>query len=136
VILLDTSVLSAALRRRAKGSGELQVAERLLALLGSGQRVSVPGIVVQELLSGIRESSQFESVKHLLLRGYPILTAAVGDHVLAADIVNRCRRRGVAVSSIDALIAALAINSKARLFTTDADFERIAGLVPLRLFQS
>jgi hypothetical protein len=136
VILLDTSVLSTALRRRAKGSGELQVAERLLALLGSGQRVSVPGIVVEELLSGIRESSQFESVKHLLLRGYPILTAAVGDHVLAADIVNRCRRRGVAVSSIDALIAALAINSKARLFTTDADFERIAGLVPLRLFQS
>jgi len=136
VILLDTSVLSAALRRRAKGSVELQVAERLQALIGSGQRVSVPGIVVQELLSGIRESSQFESVKRLLLRGYPILTAAVGDHVLAADVVNRCRRRGVAVSSIDALIAALAINSKARLFTTDEDFERIAGLVPLRLFKT
>ncbi len=135
MILLDTSVLSAALRRRARGLGELEIAERLQALLGSGQRVAVPGIVVQELLSGIRESSQFESVKRLLLRGYPILTAAVGDHVLAADVVNRCRRRGMAVSSIDALIAALAINSKASLFTTDEDFERIAGLVPLRLFQ-
>jgi predicted nucleic acid-binding protein len=134
VILLDTSVLSAVLRRKAPASEERRVAERLQALLNTGQRIGVPGIVVQELLSGIRETAQFEAIKRALLRGYPVVTATVGDHVLAADVANKCRRRGVAVSSVDALIAALAINAKAQLFALDEDFAQIAKVTPLRLF--
>ncbi len=133
MILLDTSVLSVVLRRKAPTFEERRLGERLQALLNSGQRVSVPGIVVQEVLSGIQESRQFESIRGVLLRGYPVVTAAVGDHVLAADLVNRCRRRGVTASSVDALIAALAINARAQLFAADGDFDDIARCMPLRL---
>ena len=63
------------------------------------------------------------------------MTASVGDHVLAADVVNRCKRKGVAASSIDALITALALNARARLFTTDEDFKHISRIVDLRLLE-
>jgi predicted nucleic acid-binding protein len=133
VILLDTSVLSAALRRQTAGGAEARVAQRLQELLGGTEKLHVPGLVVQELLTGIREERQVHRIRTLLLEGYAIVLAAVGDHVLAADIVNKCRRKGIAVSSGDALIAALAMNRNATLFTTDQDFEHIARCVTLRL---
>jgi len=135
VILLDTSVLSAALRRRQPGPAERAVSDRLQNVLKAGERVAVPGVVLQELLSGIREARVFEEIKSVLLRGYPIITASVGDHLLAADVVNRCKKMGITVSSVDALITASALNARARLFTTDEDFRHISGSVGLRLFE-
>ena len=133
MILLDTSVLSAVLRRKQVGPTERQLAGILQGLLNAGQRVSLPGLVVQELLSGTREEAQFQRIKTILLRGYSVVTAALGDHLLAADITNKCRRKGIPASSGDALIAALAINRRATLFEADEDFEHIAKAVPLKL---
>ena len=132
MILLDTSVLSAVLRRRQTGL-ERAVTERLENLLKSGERVAVPGVVLQELLSGVRDAKRFEELKRVILRGYPIMAASVGDHLMAAEVLSRCRRGGVVVSSMEALIAALAINARAKLFALDEDFERISKVVALRL---
>lgn len=134
MILLDTSVLSAALRRRRPGPAESRIAEILSNLLATGKRVGVPGLVLQEVLSGIREAPQFEKIKTVLLRGYPIVLAEMPDHLLAATVVNGCTRKGVAISSLDGLLAALAINRNSTLFTTDRDFTRVSKLFPLRLF--
>jgi hypothetical protein len=134
VILLDTSVLSAALRRKGPGMASAPSLEALRALLRSGARVAVPGIVVQEVLSGVRERRQFDTLKSVVLAGYPVLAASVGDHVLGAQISSTCRRAGVAVATVDALIAAQAVNGRAQLFSLDADCARIARHVPLRLF--
>jgi predicted nucleic acid-binding protein len=134
VILLDTSVLSAALRRRSPGPAESRVTEALSNLLSTGERVGVPGLVLQELLSGIRETAQFDKIKAVILHGYPIVLAEIQDHLLAAAIVNGCARKGVAISSVDGLLAAIAVNRKASLFTTDRDFARVSRLFPLRLF--
>jgi predicted nucleic acid-binding protein len=135
VILLDTSVLSAALRRRRAGAAETQLVSVLQGLLNAGQKVAVPGLVVQELLSGVREEAQFQRMKTVLLRGYPVITASIGDHLLAADVANRCRRRGITASSGDALIAALAINRRATLFSADDDFKDIAVATSLKLLE-
>ena len=136
MILLDTSVLSAALRRRRPGLADSRLAETLSRLLASGERVGVPGLVLQEVLSGIRDALQFEKIKNVLLRGYPIVLAETPDHQLAAAIVNGCARKGIAVSSGGGLLAAIAINRNASLFTKDQDFGRISKLFPLRLFMS
>jgi predicted nucleic acid-binding protein len=131
MILLDTSVLSRALRRKRASHAD-PIAAQLERLLEENIPVGIPGIVMQEILSGIRSSEQFSSL-YKRLEPFPIVLATTADHVQAAQIVNRCRSRGLATTSIDALIAALTIQRDANLFTTDHDFFRIAGIEPLKL---
>lgn len=47
-------------------------------------------------------------------------------------IFRQARGKGVTVSTVDALVAALAIENDAALFTLDNDFNRL-GLTALRL---
>lgn len=63
MILLDTNVLSQAYRRRPKGT-EPPLARTVLArLISENRALAVPGIVVQEILSGIRVPRQFDLVR-------------------------------------------------------------------------
>ena len=133
MILLDTSVLSAVLRRKRRGRAEEETGRLLSELLATPERVAVPGLVLQEVLSGIREEPQFEEIHQVLLDGYPIVLAEVEDHALAARVVNGCRRKGIAVSSGDALLAAITLQRAAGLFTLDQDFRRIATVFPIQL---
>jgi predicted nucleic acid-binding protein len=134
VILLDTSVLSAVLRRRKRGEAEEAVAARLVSLLRSEEQVAVPGIVLQELLSGIAEQKQGERVLAAVRESFPVMLATEGDHLKAADLSNLAARKGVSVSTPDALIAAQAFNRRASLFTIDGDFPPLAALAGLRLY--
>jgi predicted nucleic acid-binding protein len=131
VILLDTSVVSAALRRRKRGDREEAVAVRLAELLGGDDAVALPGIVFQELLSGVAQPGHRERVLKAVRDSFPLATE--GDHLKAADLVSEAARQGHALSTPDALIAAQAINRRAVLFTTDADFEALSGSSGLRL---
>jgi predicted nucleic acid-binding protein len=133
VILLDTSVVSAVLRRRRKGDTEDALARKVDALLRSDEQVALPGIVLQELLSGIAERSQYEKVFAGARESFSVVLATEGDHLKAADIVNSASAKGVAVSTPDALIAAQAVNRRATLLTTDADFGKLAKIAGLRL---
>ena len=45
-----------------------------------------------------------------------------------------CRRKGVPVGAIDALLAQLCIRHEPTMLTTDEDFTRIAAQYPLRLW--
>jgi predicted nucleic acid-binding protein len=126
VILLDTSVVSAVLRRKRKGAPEDALAGRLATLLQGDQQVGLPGIVLQEVLSGIAERSQHETLMARLREGFPVILATEGDHLLASDLSKLAARKGLALATPDALIAAQAINRHASLFTTDIDFARLA----------
>jgi predicted nucleic acid-binding protein len=133
VILLDTSVVSAILRRRRKGEGEHFLARKVDELLRTDEQVALPGIVLQELLSGITERSQYEKVLTGVRESFSVALATEGDHLKAADIVNTASAKGVAFSTPDALIAAQALNRRAALLTTDADFAKLAKLAGLKL---
>jgi len=134
VIVLDTSVLSAALRRRRRGEVEEAIATRLASALKGEEPVAVPGIVLQEVLSGIAEQKQGEKVLAAVRESFPVILATEGDHLKAADLCNMAARKGVALATPDALIAAQAFNRRASLFTTDADFGSLAAFVGLKLF--
>lgn len=135
MILLDTSVISAVLRRRRRGVLEAELARRVAVLLASDARVGLPGIVLQELLSGIAERAQHQRVLAAVRESFPLVLATEGDHLKAADLTSAASRTGVSLSTPDALIAAQALNRRAQLFTTDRDFESLAGLAGLRLVQ-
>jgi predicted nucleic acid-binding protein len=88
--------------------------------------VGVPGIVLQELLSGVRTEAEFTRLK-AMMEGFPLVLAERADHVSAARIANGCARKGLPTSTVDCLIAALAVSRKAPLLTVDDDF---AGMAP------
>ena len=57
-----------------------------------------------------------------------------GDHIFAARLRNVCRRHGIQVGTIDALLAQLCISHKLVMLSTDRDFRHIAAYAPLRLW--
>lgn len=126
MIAVDTSVLSLAMRRPIRGLyREAPAAARLRKAVEEGLPVVVPGVCLQELLSGVRTAQQFTRLASLMAP-YPVLVATRADHVAAARIANACRAAGIAVGTVDALIAAIVVQHRARLLTTDGDFQRIA----------
>lgn len=133
MILLDTSVLSRIFRRRRPGPAERALHAAFETLLSSDQPVGLPGIVLQEVLSGLKSEKQVLELRMKLLAAFAIVPATVDDHVQAARLKNGCLARGMNVSSIDCLIAASAIAGRHSLFSIDQDFEAISRHSELKL---
>ena len=132
-VLVDTSIWSLALRRKAQ---DLNPAERaavaeLTNLIKEG-RARIIGLVRQELLSGIKTSTQYEKLR-AILRSFPDEPAGIADYEAAAKASNECRSRGVAVSVSDILICAIAIARDWSIFAADPDFKSYARILPVKL---
>lgn len=134
MILVDTSVLSLAFRRRVKVSPEPPMVQILHRLIERDQLVAVPGIVLQELLSGVRTYAEFERLQDLM-EGFPLIPAMREHHVGAAMVANICRQAGITVSTVGCLIAAMTIETKSQLLTSDEDLKRMASCCALQLFK-
>ena len=128
-VLVDTSVWSLALRRRARS--EAPVSQELRSLIDDG-RVAMIGPIRQELLSGIRTPESFERLRDHL-RPYPDERLETADFERAAEHFNTCRARGVRGSNTDFLICAVAERRNLSILTTDADFTRFAAVLPITL---
>jgi predicted nucleic acid-binding protein len=132
-LFVDTSVWSLALRRD-RPSPEPHVAF-LAEALQTGGAVFTTGLVLQELLQGFAGPRAKE---HIVQRFgvLPLLVPSRDDHIRAAELRNRCRRRGWQIGTIDALLAQLCIAHDLVMLTTDADFGRIARTTPLRIWSA
>lgn len=133
MILLDTSVLSMAFRRRHPGNEERRVQVAVEAFMAGDAAIGLPGIVLQEVLSGIRSEKQFVELRDHLVSAFAIVHPTTSDHVEAARLKNKCLAKGLNVSGIDCLIAAVAVAGDHELFAVDGDFVSIAKHAPLRL---
>lgn len=130
-LLVDTSVWSLALRRDIPAT-EPEVEHLKDALMGADVVVTT-GLVLQELLQGFSgPKSRAQVIERFA--ALPLLQPDREDHVLAADLRNACRRAGVQIGTIDALLATLCIAHDLELLTADTDFARIAEHHPLRLW--
>ncbi len=131
-LLVDTSVWSLALRRdRAPDVPEV---EYLVRALSQGEAIFTTGLILQELLQGFRGPKARDRIVERFA-ALPLLVPNREDHVEAAGLRNACRRRGIQVGTIDALLAQLAIRHALVLLTTDRDFEPLAELGALELWR-
>ena len=132
-VLVDTSVWSLALRRKAHdlSAGEKAAVAELTELIQEG-RARIIGLIRQELLSGVKTSGQYEKLCGIL-RSFPDEAISTLDYEAAAKAGNDCRARGVAVSVSDMLICAIALARDWAIFTTDPDFKNYAKVLPLKL---
>lgn len=127
-MLVDTSVWSLALRRDAESS-EPQVLALKEALLGD-EVVVTTGLVLQELLQGFSgPKAQAQIIQRFT--ALPLIQLDRDDHVAAAGVRNACRRAGMQMGTIDALLAQLCIRHELTLLTTDKDFMHAAEHCPL-----
>ena len=131
MIVVDTSVLSLALRRRRTSDAD-PVLANLLDLIDRDEALLV-GPVRQEILTGIREHDQFKALR-TRLRAYPEADPVREDFETAAEMFNACQAVGVQGSDADFLLCAMAARLDTPIFTTDKDFERYAKHLPIRLY--
>ena len=136
MILLDTSVLSRVFRRRRSGPKEIRLQHILEGLMAGDALLGIPGIVLQEVLSGIRVEKQFGELEKRLLAAFTIVLPTTEDYIEAARLRNRCLAKGLSASGPDCLIAVMVISGGHELFAADADFEAISKHAPLKLFVS
>lgn len=131
-LLVDTSVWSLALRRdRAQDLAEV---DALLRALGGTDIVVTTGLILQELLQGFVPDRARQQVIDRFA-SVPLIQPDRDDHVAAAGLRNTCRKSGVQLGTIDALIAQLAIRHGHTLLTTDLDFDDAAPHIGLRLWR-
>ncbi len=130
-ILVDTCIWSLALRRSPANLDEAgrQIVERLREFI-TDNRVVLIGPIRQEILSGVREKRVFERLREHLsaFEDQPI---GVEEYEDAARCANRCRAAGIAGSSVDFLICAVALSRQLAILTTDRDFENFAKVLPI-----
>lgn len=94
---------------------------------------ALTGVVVTEVLQGLkRDVAQIA----LYLSLWDMLEPdGFSTYTEAASIFRHTRSKGVSITTIDALIAAIALENGATIFTLDKDFSRIARFIPLRLYR-
>ena len=105
-VFVDTSVWSLALRRdRSDDCGQVAFLARALE---AGDAILTTGLVLQELLQGFRGPRARDQIVERF-SALPFLIPDREDHVRAAELRNSCRRRGVQIGTIDALLAQLCL---------------------------
>lgn len=101
-------------------------------LIEEGEPFAVTGIVVAEVLQGLTRDSR--SIEEYLLQWDMIEPKGFATYCRAAAMYRNARANGVTLSTIDTLIAAIALERGMSLFTLDQDFARVARLTDLTLY--
>ena len=103
--------------------------------LSRRDHVFVTGAIVQEILQGIRDDSQYRSIKEYLLL-FTKVDAEFSDYIEAADIYRALRKKGLTINgAIDCLIAVVALRHRLSLLHKDSDFALISRYYPLALVE-
>ena len=129
MILVDTSVWIDFFQ-----TPESDTATTLSSLIRGHNRVGLCGIVLQEILQGIKERKSYELVRERLLK-FPFIETNRETWLLAASIYRDLRAKGATLPPVDVTIGALAIQHAMALFTRDEHFRTMAGSAGLRLYE-
>ena len=125
MILLDTDVLIEVFDRRSERGDKA-----LEAILGSGEDIATTSINLHEILYGMEKYAK--PVKDVLL--LPVLDYAKRDARISAEIEVKAERSGSAIRRTDAMIASVAINHGALLYTFDVKHFKSLEDLGLKLF--
>ena len=132
-LFVDTSVWSLAFRRDAPPP--CSEVKALMRAAEGGETVIGAGLVLQELLQGFSGPKARKAIVNYF-SALPLLTPDRRDHVEAAELRSGCRRAGVQIGTIDAVLAQLCIRHDLTMLTTDEDFRRVAQRFPLKVWSN
>ena len=132
-LLVDTRVWSPASRRDAEASTP-EVSTLRHALEGADQ-VFTTGLVLQELLQGFAGAkARSQLIEKFGALGF--LQPDREDHIEAAEVRNTCRRHGVQIGTIDAVLIQLSLKHDLVLLSSDNDFRSASKHIKFRLWRA
>ena len=108
------------------------VGAELRPMIADAEPFALAGIVVTEVLEGLRRD--VSRIEHYLSQWDMLEPVGYQTYREAAIFSRTARAKGVAVTTVDALIAAIVLEHGATVFTLDQDFTRIAGIMRLPLY--
>jgi predicted nucleic acid-binding protein len=126
-MMVDTSALIELLRN--KGS---QCHQILLKAFQEDAAIWLPAVVVQEVLQGAKNPSEFMNLR-AALESFRVFEPHdyLGLHQQAAMLYARCRWQGLTPRSpMDCVVAACALEAELPLLANDRDFTVIARIEP------
>jgi len=120
MVMVDTSVWIDFFRGR-----HTQQVAKLEQFLADGEDICICGIILTEILQGIRKDSDYaETLSRFSV--FLFLDMNRATFVKAAQLYRSLRRRGVTISkAVDCMIAAAAIQHRIPLLHNDRDFDPI-----------
>jgi predicted nucleic acid-binding protein len=105
--------------------------DELRRMIRDAEPFALTGVVVAEILQGL--TRHVRQIEHYLSRWEMLKPHGFRTYCEAAAIFRLGRSKGVSLTTLDALIAAIALEHRASVFTLDKDFSRIARLTGLPL---
>ena len=119
-VIVDTSVLISFFR------GEDKIADKVSSLL-QNNRVVTTGIIIAELLQGMKDMKEESNISDILAETSP-LEITIDLWIKAGKLALSLRRKGINLPLTDVAIAALAIEHNLSIFTLDKHFHQIPGV--------
>ncbi|MDA8339907.1 MAG: PIN domain nuclease [Nitrospiraceae bacterium] len=131
MILVDTSVLIDYLR-----GNENNAIQKFQQILDHNIPFGINSFIYQEVLQGVKSEKDFQTVKEYLdTQHFYSLKDQKESFAAAAKIYFTCRKKGITIqSTIDCLIIQTALENDLFLLHNDADFDRTAKIVGLKVF--
>ena len=132
MILIDASAFIEFLNRTGSRADIL-----IEQLIRDDDEIVLADLTLTEILQGIKNDREFREVKASLLT-FPILSLkSPHSCVAAAELHRKCRKKGLTIrSTIDLLVAQIALEHSATLLHNDRDFDAIAQVCDLRVMAS
>lgn len=127
MILVDSSVWVDFFRTSTgRGGAELR------RMIEESEPFALTGIVAAEVLQGLKRDAG--AIERFLAQWDMLEPSGFDTYRSAAAIYRSGRQKGITSSTIDTLIAAIALEHGATVFTLDRDFVRIARMTGLELY--
>ncbi len=131
MVLVDTSVMIDYLR-----GNEDDTILTLQRIIDNNIPFGINSFIYQEVLQGVATEKDFIKVKKYLgTQRFYELKDKRESYASAAKIYFQCRKKGMTINStIDCLIAQTAIENNLYLLHNDLDFDNIAKVADLKIF--
>ena len=108
--------------------------QKLLCAVNGEEDLATCGLVMTEVLQGVREDRRFSEVK-TVLQDLIYLPVDQTIFIAAAEIYRACRKKGLTIRKpVDCIIAATCIQHSSFLLHNDRFFDAVSKIVALRAF--
>jgi predicted nucleic acid-binding protein len=131
MILVDTSVLIDFFK-----SSKSEAALRFKLVLEQGLNFGITSHVFQEVLQGAKSEREYKLLRRYLeTQRFFHPKDPVDSFAEAARIFFLCRKKGLTIrSTIDCLIAQIAMEHDLLLLHSDQDFHLMTNVIPLKIY--